>query len=298
MSQSTRRDRSRRREPESRALAACATVTVVILVISACVIPAAVLSAARRDIAIATTSTTQTTCTDRADGAATISVTGGTPPYNYTWSTGAPTQNITGVLPGTYNVTVVDSISSIGMHTLAITSANPELVVDVTVIDALCAQNVSGPDTTSLYAVASGGSPPYTYFWEDVDTATGNYTTQNLTGLVLTDTTFRLTVTDNATCTNIQFPIVDVPPFLSNPSVEAAPPIPCLGGGVGGVNVTVVVGGTPPYSYLWSTGGTARSISGVLAGTYIVTITDANGCTSGGPSGGSFELENPASPPC
>ena len=52
---------------------------------------------------------------------------------------------------------------------------------------------------------------------------------------------------------------------------------PSLGAndGIAFVNVT---GGTPPYSYLWSNGGTEAAITGIPAGTYTLTVTDANGC--------------------
>ncbi len=232
------------------------------------------------------------------DGTGTLTATasGGTGSYAYAWSNGGSDAVLVAVT-GAYDVTVTDLSGCTMSSDGTIAAANPELVVDVTAVQALCGSAISGPDTASGYAEPSGGVPPYTYLWDDRDTGTGTFTTQNHTGMP-GDTLFRLTVTDDVGCENVQLIDYEAPPALSNPSMAADPLIPCLGGGVGGVEVTSVIGGTPPLSYLWSTGATADSISGVVAGTYIVTITDANGCTVGGPSGGSFTLTDPAGPPC
>ncbi len=228
-------------------------------------------------------------------GGLTASASDGAGPYVYAWSNGDSGAALTAAR-GIYNVTVTDALGCTASARGVIGSVHPELNVAVAVVNAPCGHAANGPATASVSAVASGGVPPYAYFWNDRNTGTGTYATQNLTGLP-GDTLFRLTVTDGAACTNVQYVEFDAPPWLSNPSAAAAPLIPCIGG-MGGVAVTAVVGGTQPYSYLWSTGATTDSISGVPAAVYIISITDANGCTSGGASGGAFSLRDPASPVC
>jgi hypothetical protein len=53
----------------------------------------------------------------------------------------------------------------------------------------------------------------------------------------------------------------------------------CYGDNNGSATVSVVSGGAPPYTYLWSNGGTTATISGIGVGVYTVTVTQANGCS-------------------
>src|SRR6185295_17717002 len=92
----------------------------------------------------------------------------------------------------------------------------------------------------------------------------------------LTAGTYTVTVTDNNGCTKTCESVVGSPSAL-NASCSATP-VSCFGGANGTASVTAS-GGTPSYTYLWSTTAATSSIGGLSAGTYTVTVTDNNSCT-------------------
>ena len=84
-----------------------------------------------------------------------------------------------------------------------------------------------------------------------------------------------MTVTDQNGCQLIEnFTLVDPPAVVADISAtqELCP------GETTGMAMAMASGGTPPYTYLWNTGAMTQMITGLSAGTYTVTVTDANGC--------------------
>ena len=118
---------------------------------------------------------------------------------------------------------------------------------------------------------ASGGVLPYTYFWSSakgtLDIATD-----------LTAGSYTCTITDGESTVLIKsFTVMQPPPI--NLSSGSQTNVSCNGGTNGSASVSPS-GGTPGYSYSWSpSGGTAATATGLVAGSYTVTVTDANGCT-------------------
>jgi gliding motility-associated-like protein len=205
------------------------------------------------------------TCDHGNNGTATATASGGTPPYTYQWTpSGGNSPDVTGMAPGTYTCTVTDSNNCVATATVVILDP-PTLTATSVQTDVSCNGGSDGAATVT----ASGGTPGYHYSWAPV---AGNTTT--LTGL--SAGSYTCTITDDNTCThdivvNINEPVApETNPTQSN--------VPCYGeaGGIASVNVT---GGTAPYTYIWSpTGGAAATASGLVAGNYTCTITDANGC--------------------
>ncbi len=203
-------------------------------------------------------------CNGICDGEMIASATGGTAPYTFLWSNGTTTPAASGLCAGSYTVTVTDANGCTSTGTMTITE--PAVITMTPIVtDANCgvcdgiidASNVSGGD---------GG--PYTYLWSN-----GN-TTATVNGLC--SGTYTVTITDGSGCSNVfTVPVNDIGGPVN--STIAKTDITCNGVCNGTMTVTPA-GGTAPYTYLWSTGDTTASVSGLCAGVYFVTVTDANGC--------------------
>ncbi|MEX2595928.1 MAG: hypothetical protein WEC59_03280, partial [Salibacteraceae bacterium] len=88
-------------------------------------------------------------------------------------------------------------------------------------------------------------------------------------------TTYTVVGSDNNGCNDTTDVTVTLSPDFTITSTSSSPT--CVGGSNGSASVSVS-GTTAPYSYLWSTGSTNTSISGLSSGTYTVSVTDSNGC--------------------
>lgn len=211
--------------------------------------------------------TTDVSCFGAADGTATASMTGGVPAFTYDWST-VPPQNgttATGLDPGSYNVVITDGIGCTDTATVTI-NQSPPLAGSTAAINVSC----NGGNDGEISVTAVGGTAPYTYLWAPGGQTTPTITTQSAGN-------FDVTVTDANGC------IIVLTDSITEPTPIAIAFTPtdasCFGLSDGSA-ASLVTGGTPPYTYNWApTGGSAPTATGLAAGTYTLTITDANGCT-------------------
>ncbi|MBI2966632.1 MAG: SprB repeat-containing protein [Bacteroidetes bacterium] len=214
---------------------------------------------------IITTSSSDATCSN-ADGSATATATGGGGGFSYLWSNSQTGVTSNGLSAGNYQITVTDASGCTQPGSVTVNSVNVSFPVSTTTTSVSC---YGGNDGTAT-AIPSGGISPYTYQWEP---AAGNQTTSGATGL--NTGSFAVTVTDSAGCFTLVNSTVTEPPPLTLTALITDANVP--GNNDGSVDITVA-GGTPSYTYFWSTGAVTEDLDSLPSGTYSVTITDANNC--------------------
>lgn len=207
------------------------------------------------------------TCNGLCDGSATATGVG-LPPFTFSWAPGGQTiQNPNDLCPGTHTVTAVDANSC--QSTATVTITEPALLVSqLTSNNASCNGDCNGDATVT----PSGGTQPYTFAW---DSASGNQITATASNLC--PGTYTVLVTDGNGCTTANTAYISEPAALviSTSSV----PTSCQSCTDGSATASVS-GGTPSYSYFWTPSGqTTQTATNLSAGSYTVTVTDAEGCT-------------------
>ena len=205
-------------------------------------------------------------CEGESKGAIDIDVKGGMLPYSYSWSTGAKTQDLSGLPAGSYSVRITDANRC--LKTIAETITEPEeLVVNVSSVKN---NNCHGDRKGSISINSTGGIAPYTYKWSNGSTLV------NLDSLATGK--YNVIVTDSKGCIGKAEAEIEEPKMLSA-ILDNAKNVSCNGKSTGEINISVS-GGVEPYSYNWSNGGVTQDIQNLPVGDYSANITDANGCNN------------------
>jgi SprB repeat/Secretion system C-terminal sorting domain len=238
------------------------------------------------------------------NGTVTLNVTNGTAPYTYLWASGQVTQNLSGLAPGTYSVTVTDAAGC-----TASASSNVSNLTGPTVL--------SNSNVVSSYQVVNGGFTPQWVCQNDTLYSDGGIMKIYLeSGATMItgggiDTIYAKTgatiVMNGGIHVIYHEPGVNlllsggIPTLFPCPSLvfnytqapaNGCAPVPvcnlslnttntnidCFGQASGSASVNVV-GGTAPLTYAWSNGATSQTVNNLPSGSYTVTVTDANGCT-------------------
>ena len=202
------------------------------------------------------------------NGSIDLNVSGGVPGYQFLWSNGATTEDLNQVPCTIYTVTVTDANNCTMTRSIDLT---PNIVPITCIITPQNAAACNANSGTATVVSIAGGVAPYTYSWNTVPVQTS----QTATGLAAG--TYVVLITDANGCTAVdQITIVDAAPISYS---AATSPVSCFGG-TDGTFVPTILGGTAPYTYLWNDGSTAAARHNLGRGTYVVTITDAMGCTA------------------
>lgn len=213
-------------------------------------------------------------CFNSCTGQASVTVTGGTGPFSYLWTPGnLTTATINNLCAGTYSVVVTDQADgSTASGTITITQPTQLTLSLQSVVNSFCNQN-----NGSISVIASGGTPPYTYSWAPC-CGFGNTLSNASAG------TYTCTVTDSNGCTAVIAATISNQPGPTSLTASAAPATICSGGS--SVLTPTVVGGSAPYSYLWTNPGNSLNSTTIasptatptVTTTYTVMVSDANGC--------------------
>lgn len=220
------------------------------------------------------------TCYQSNDGSATATVlSGGNPPYTYTWNTIPPqnTQTANNLPGGTYTVTSTDSGGCTATATILINEPTQVTLNLQNINQTLCALS-----NGSAEAVGAGGTGTLNYLW-NTSPAQNSAIASNLA-----PGTYTVVVTDANGCsisTSVTINPSTIP--IVTPVITGTNPI-CISQSTQLDAVVTIGTGTPPYNYNWWTppvGLSATNIkspiaSPVITTTYTVDVTDANGCLS------------------
>ncbi|MES2798567.1 MAG: hypothetical protein V4638_01005, partial [Bacteroidota bacterium] len=234
------------------------------------------------------TSQTNVACFGASTGSVTVAGAGGTTAYQYALNAG-PNQasgTFSGLVAGTYTVTVTDFNGCVVNQTVTITQPAAALTLSATQVNVLC----FGGATGSINLTPAGGTPAYTYTWSN------GANSQDISGLVAG--TYTVNVHDVngltggcAATLSVTITQPAAPLTVSTTQVN----ILCNGGTTGSIDLTPA-GGTAPYTYSWSNGAVTQDLTGIAAGTYTVNVTDANGLTGGCFATTTVTITQPAAP--
>ncbi|MCE2712345.1 MAG: gliding motility-associated C-terminal domain-containing protein, partial [Cryomorphaceae bacterium] len=227
-------------------------------------------------------------CDGASDGSIDFTVNGGTPGYTFSWSNQAGqivsiVQDPAGLSAGTYQVTATDVNGCTTDTSIVLTDPDPlsgpaVVTSDYNGADVSCFQYSDGAVSVNI----TGGTPGYTYDWVN-SSGSSLGSNQNLTNIPAG--TYTVTATDLNGCSYSTNVVVGQPTaVVASSSVVSfyfGAGVSCEGAS-DGIVTAAVVGGTPGYSYSWNTTPVQNNAAaaGLPVGTYTVTATDINGCTS------------------
>jgi gliding motility-associated-like protein len=202
-------------------------------------------------------------CAGSSNGSISLSISGATSPYNYIWSNGSVSSELSDLNAGVYKYTITDAMLCSYTDSLIISEASPlELIPNIG--DVTCYGINDGFITLNIL----GGVNPYNYSWSN----------GNVSGSINSEYAgnYSVTVTDGADCSISDTYAISQPDELI--VTYESENITCYGNQDGSITI-LANGGIAPYSYNWSIENLDNdSLTGLNAGIYSLSLIDANNC--------------------
>ena len=220
-----------------------------------------------------TINTTEVTCNGGSNGTASLTITGGLPPYAVQWSNGSTFVNQTGLAAGNYSATVTDANNASVTEMAMVTEPSP---VEITPSASV---SFCEGDSATLNAVASGGVGPYNYFWVcgSSTCSLSDATIANPVAKPTASRTYEVLATDARLCSSpVQTVTVTVSP---NPTVDAGADVSIFEGN------SIRLQATPTWlaSYSWTPFGNSIPdplVSPTETTTFVLVASNVEGCTA------------------
>lgn len=210
---------------------------------------------------------TLVTCFGGSDASSEATASGGTAPYTYMWSTGSIGTEVDELHAGFYSVTITDAFGNNAADTIEILQP-----AAFTYVENITNVSCNGLGNGAIDITIAGGTAPYVYAWLNSQYVLAAIT-EDISNMPAGQ--YTLQITDTLGCTGSYVTTISQPDQLvSDISYTDAY---CAFSNTGTASTTVI-GGTTPYDYLWSNDATTADIYSLLAGTYVLTVTDDHGC--------------------
>lgn len=204
-------------------------------------------------------------CRFEPTGSIELHIRGGQPPYQYMWSNGQTTEDLVNIAAGSYQLTVTDQAGCRRVFPAI------ELTQPLTLLTIISQQeNIScnGLADGHIAVTATGGIPPYAFSWLRNGQLLPSENGTTLSPLAAAN--YAVVVMDANGCMRTRaFNITEPAPLTV--SIVQIPGIPDS-------LYANVSGGSPPYTFLWSTGATTDRTGSLAAGDYSLSVVDANDC--------------------
>ena len=217
---------------------------------------------------------TNNSCFGVNNASITTNITGGIPPYTISWigpnMFTSAANSITNLQPGNYNLTITDAGNCPFTNSYTISEPTDIVISNDTINNVSC----FGASNGSIGITVSGGTGAYSYSWSQNNTPFA--ATEDISNL--SPATYVVTVSDANNCGPKTATFIITEPPLLQVNLATQTNVDCFGFATGAINIDVV-GGTAPYTFLWSNGASTEDIVAIPAGQYNVVVTDSLGCT-------------------